>query len=72
MDLGKSKSGHSSLSAPLYGTEALDLFEFVRTIAVARVTMPKARIRLSAGRRQMGEAFQTLCFIPGANSIFLW
>jgi biotin synthase len=55
---------------PLYGSEALDLFEFVRTIAVARVTMPKARVRLSAGRRQMGEAFQALCFLAGANSIF--
>jgi biotin synthase len=37
---------------------------------VARVTMPKARVRLSAGRRQMGEAFQALCFLAGANSIF--
>lgn len=55
---------------PLYGTEALDLFEFVRTIAVARITMPKARVRLSAGRRQMGEAFQAMCFLAGANSIF--
>ena len=55
---------------PLYGTEALDLFEFVRTIAVARITMPRARVRLSAGRRQMGEAFQAMCFLAGANSIF--
>ncbi|WP_228124814.1 biotin synthase BioB [Glaciimonas soli] len=55
---------------PLYGTAALDPFEFVRTIAVARITMPKARVRLSAGRRQMGEAVQALCFLAGANSIF--
>ncbi|WP_082903925.1 biotin synthase BioB [Devosia elaeis] len=55
---------------PLFGTEALDLFEFVRTIAVARITMPRARVRLSAGRRQMGEAFQAMCFLAGANSIF--
>jgi biotin synthase len=55
---------------PLYGTEGLDLLEFVRTIAVARITMPQARVRLSAGRQQMGEAIQTLCFLAGANSIF--
>ena len=55
---------------PLHGTEQLDPLEFVRTIAVARITMPKARVRLSAGRRQMGEAVQALCFLAGANSIF--
>jgi biotin synthase len=55
---------------PLHGIDALDPLEFVRTIAVARITMPKARVRLSAGRRQMGEAVQTLCFLAGANSIF--
>jgi biotin synthase len=55
---------------PLHGTEALDPFEFVRTIAVARITMPRARVRLSAGRQQMGEAVQALCFLAGANSIF--
>ena len=55
---------------PLHGTEAIDLLEFVRTVAVARITMPKARVRLSAGRRQMGEAVQALCFLAGANSIF--
>ncbi len=55
---------------PLYGIDALDPFEFVRTIAVARITMPKARVRLSAGRRQMGEAVQSMCFLAGANSIF--
>ena len=55
---------------PLYGTEALDPLEFVRTIAVARIIMPKARVRLSAGRRQLGEPVQALCFLAGANSIF--
>ncbi|MDV6344454.1 biotin synthase BioB [Nitrosomonas sp. Is37] len=55
---------------PLYGTEALDSFEFVRTIAAARITMPKAMVRLSAGRRQMAETMQALCFLAGANSIF--
>lgn len=55
---------------PLFGTEKIDLLEFVRTIAVARITMPKARVRLSAGRREMGEAIQALCFLAGANSIF--
>jgi biotin synthase len=55
---------------PLHGTDPLDPFEFVRTIAVARITMPKARVRLSAGRQQMGEAVQALCFLAGANSIF--
>jgi len=55
---------------PLHGTESLDLLEFVRTIAVARITMPTARVRLSAGRQQMGEAIQALGFMAGANSIF--
>jgi biotin synthase len=55
---------------PLYGREALDPFEFVRTIAAARITMPKAYVRLSAGRAQMPEAVQALCFLAGANSIF--
>jgi biotin synthase len=55
---------------PLYGTEAIDPLEFVRTIAVARITMPTARVRLSAGRREMGEAVQAMCFLAGANSIF--
>ena len=49
---------------------ALDPLEFVRTIAVARITMPKAMVRLSAGRRELGEAVQALCFFAGANSIF--
>lgn len=55
---------------PLAGEAPLDPFEFVRTIAVARITMPRARVRLSAGRQQMGEAVQALCFLAGANSIF--
>jgi len=55
---------------PLHGLDPLDPLEFVRTIAVARITMPKARVRLSAGRRQMGEAVQAMCFLAGANSIF--
>ena len=55
---------------PLYGTAALDPLEFVRTIAAARITMPKAMVRLSAGRREMSEPVQALCFLAGANSIF--
>jgi biotin synthase len=55
---------------PLHGTEKLDPLEFVRTIAVARITMPKAVVRLSAGRQEMSEAIQALCFLAGANSIF--
>lgn len=55
---------------PLAGTAPLDPFEFVRTIAVARITMPRTMVRLSAGREQMDEALQALCFAAGANSIF--
>jgi biotin synthase len=55
---------------PLNGTAELDPFEFVRTIAAARITMPKAMVRLSAGRQQMSEGVQALCFAAGANSIF--
>lgn len=55
---------------PMHGTEALDPLEFVRTIAAARITMPKSFVRLSAGRQSMDEATQALCFIAGANSIF--
>ena len=55
---------------PLHGTEELDPLEFVRTIAVARITMPESFVRLSAGRQQMSEAVQALCFLAGANSIF--
>ena len=55
---------------PLHGTEALDPFEFVRTIAAARITMPSSRVRLSAGRENMSDELQALCFYAGANSIF--
>jgi biotin synthase len=55
---------------PLTETEALEAFEFVRTIAVARVTMPASVVRLSAGREDMSEETQALCFLAGANSIF--
>jgi biotin synthase len=55
---------------PLEGTAPIDPFEFVRTIAVARITMPRAMVRLSAGREAMDEALQALCFMAGANSIF--
>jgi biotin synthase len=55
---------------PLAGTAPIDPFEFVRTIAVARITMPKTMVRLSAGREQMDDALQALCFAAGANSIF--
>ncbi|HYG45950.1 MAG TPA: biotin synthase BioB [Bordetella sp.] len=55
---------------PLAGTEALDPFEFVRSIAVARIAMPLARVRLSAGRETMSDTMQALCFLAGANSLF--
>ena len=55
---------------PLHGTDELDPFEFVRTIAAARITMPKSYVRLSAGRQSMSEGIQALCFLAGANSIF--
>ena len=55
---------------PLADQADLDPLEFVRTIAVARITMPMARVRLSAGRQSMSEAVQALCFVAGANSIF--
>jgi len=55
---------------PLAQTEDLDPLDFVRTIAVARITMPTSRVRLSAGRQQMSDAIQALCFLAGANSIF--
>jgi biotin synthase len=55
---------------PLADSEPVDPFDFVRMIAVARITMPTARVRLSAGRQQMGDAVQALCFMAGANSIF--
>ncbi len=55
---------------PLADQQKLDPLEFVRTIAVARITMPKARVRLSAGRRELGDGVQALCYLAGANSIF--
>ena len=55
---------------PMAAEADLDLFEFVRTIAVARITMPTSHVRLSAGRQELGEAVQALCFLAGANSVF--
>jgi len=55
---------------PLMGEQKLDPLDFVRTIAVARICMPKSVVRLSAGREDMSEATQALCFLAGANSIF--
>ncbi len=57
-------------NTPLYGTDALDPLDFVRTIAVARILMPKSAVRLSAGRTDMSDELQALCFHAGANSIF--
>ncbi|ENO90796.1 biotin synthase [Thauera phenylacetica B4P] len=55
---------------PLAGAGALDPFEFVRTIAAARITMPASFVRLSAGRSEMSDELQALCFMAGANSMF--
>jgi len=55
---------------PLDGTDPLDPLEFVRTIACARITMPRAMVRLSAGRQEMNDGIQALCYFAGANSIF--
>ncbi len=55
---------------PLQGTEELDPIVFVRMLAVARIMMPKSRVRLSAGRNDMSDEMQALCFLAGANSIF--
>ncbi len=55
---------------PLADKPRLDPFEFVRTIAAARITMPKSWVRLSAGRQEMGDELQALCFLAGANSMF--
>jgi biotin synthase len=55
---------------PLHGADAMDPIVFVRTIAVARILMPKSRVRLSAGRKEMSDEMQALCFFAGANSIF--
>ena len=56
---------------PLYGTKKLDVLEFVRTIAVTRIAMPRSVVRLSAGREQMSDEAQALCFFAGASSIFI-
>ena len=58
------------LGDELKGSGPLDPFEVVRVIAAARITMPKSRVRLSAGRRELGDGIQALCFMAGANSIF--
>ncbi len=55
---------------PLDGVDPIDPLEFVRTIAVARITMPASVVRLSAGRTEMSDEMQALCFLAGANSIF--
>ncbi len=55
---------------PMAGTAKLDPIVFVRTIAVARILMPESRVRLSAGRTEMSDEMQALCFLAGANSIF--
>jgi biotin synthase len=55
---------------PLHGTADVDPFDFVRTIAVARLLMPRSHVRLSAGRQEMSDEMQALCFLAGANSIF--
>ena len=55
---------------PLSSLPKMDPFEFVRTIAVARILMPLSRVRLSAGRTEMSDELQALCFLAGANSIF--
>ncbi|RMH50572.1 MAG: biotin synthase BioB [Zetaproteobacteria bacterium] len=64
-----------NMLVPIAGTgladaEPLDVLEFVRTIAAARITMPRSRVRLSAGRHAMSDEAQALCFLAGANSIF--
>jgi biotin synthase len=58
------------LHEKLHGEKTLNWSEFVRTIAVARITMPTSFVRLSAGREEMNEATQAMCFLAGANSIF--
>jgi biotin synthase len=55
---------------PLFGSAGLDPFDFIRVIAVARILMPKAHVRLSAGRSEMSDEMQALTFFAGANSIF--
>jgi len=55
---------------PLEGQKPIDSFEIVRSISTARIFIPKAKVRLSAGRLEMSEELQALCFLAGANSIF--
>ncbi len=55
---------------PLENQAALDVFEFIRTVAVARILMPRSYVRLSAGRQNMSDEMQALCFLAGANSLF--
>ena len=55
---------------PLEGTEKIDNLDFIRTIAVARITMPNSYVRLSAGREEMSDEMQALCYMAGANSVF--
>jgi biotin synthase len=56
---------------PLAGAASIDGLEFVRTVAVARILMPRSMVRLSAGREHMSDELQALCFLAGANSIFV-
>jgi biotin synthase len=55
---------------PMANVAPVDSFEFVRTLAAARITMPTSFVRLSAGRQEMSDELQALCFLAGANSIF--
>ena len=55
---------------PMAESQGVDSFEVVRMVALARIAIPQAKVRLSAGRKQMSEELQTLCFFAGANSIF--
>ena len=55
---------------PLDDVESIDEFEFIRTIAVARIIMPSSYVRLSAGREEMNDQMQAMCFLAGANSVF--
>ena len=61
---------HHIKGTPLENVDDLDEFDFVRMIAVARILMPSSHVRLSAGREEMNDQMQALCFFAGANSIF--
>lgn len=65
------KVAGTPLAQDILDEDKLDIFEFVRTVATARILMPASFVRLSAGRKQMSEEAQTLCFLAGANSIFM-